>query len=66
MKANRFFYLYLIALFAAPIASYGPAAYSMLAKLEAATKKQCLTHDWPKDKHQVHIDWCHANMYRTK
>ena len=34
-------------------------------QLDKATAKQCLTHDWPADKHQVHMDWCADNNYPT-
>ena len=32
--------------------------------LNKATVKQCLTHDWPKDKDQIHRDWCIGNGYK--
>jgi hypothetical protein len=34
-------------------------------KLDQATAQQCRTHDWPADKHQVHMAWCAANGYQT-
>jgi hypothetical protein len=34
--------------------------------LEEATAQQCRTHDWPADKHQVHLAWCAANNYSTR
>ena len=33
--------------------------------LDKATAEQCKTHDWPADKHQVHINWCTDNNYPT-
>ena len=34
-------------------------------QLDKATAKQCLAHDWPAEKHQVHMTWCAANNYPT-
>ena len=34
--------------------------------LEQATAKQCITHSWPVDAHQIHMDWCADNGYATK
>ena len=34
-------------------------------QLDKATAHQCASHDWPKDAHQVHMDWCAANSYPT-
>ena len=36
-----------------------------IQSLEAATAKQCMTNDWPADKHQIHIDWCLDNGYKV-
>jgi hypothetical protein len=33
--------------------------------LDKATAKQCATHDWPQAAHQIHMDWCAANNYKT-
>jgi hypothetical protein len=33
--------------------------------LDKATAKQCATHDWPQVAHQIHMDWCAANNYKT-
>jgi hypothetical protein len=33
--------------------------------LDKATVKQCATHDWPQAAHQIHMDWCAANNYKT-
>jgi hypothetical protein len=32
--------------------------------LEEATKKQCITHDWPADKAVATSKWCVANGYK--
>ena len=34
-------------------------------QLDKATANQCANHDWPVDKHQVHMAWCAANGYQT-
>ena len=31
--------------------------------VEQETAKQCLAHDWPADKHDIHIAWCKHNKY---
>jgi hypothetical protein len=33
--------------------------------LNKATAQQCRTHDWPANKHQIHMDWCADNGYPT-
>ena len=33
--------------------------------LDKATAQQCATHDWPQAAHQIHMDWCAANNYKT-
>jgi hypothetical protein len=33
--------------------------------LDKATAHQCANHDWPKQVHDLHIDWCAANGYST-
>ena len=33
--------------------------------LEGATRKQCLNHDWPADKHAVHMEFCQSYSYPT-
>ena len=33
--------------------------------IETETRKQCLTHDWPADAHQIHVDFCHAYGYEV-
>ena len=37
-----------------------------IAYLEQATAEQCITHSWPVDAHQIHMDWCADNGYATK
>ena len=36
-----------------------------IAYLNQATAEQCITHSWPADAHQVHMDWCADNSYAT-
>jgi hypothetical protein len=38
----------------------GPVAGYFIDK---ATAEQCRTHDWPKEKDQIHRDWCITNGY---
>jgi hypothetical protein len=33
--------------------------------LDKATAEQCKTHAWPQAAHQIHMDWCAANNYKT-
>ncbi len=33
--------------------------------LEGATRKQCLNHDWPADKHAVHMEFCQSYGHPT-
>jgi hypothetical protein len=40
-------------------------APALIEQLDQATAEQCRTHDWPADKHQVHMDWCADNGYAT-
>jgi hypothetical protein len=34
-------------------------------QLDKATAQQCASHDWPKQAHDIHMDWCAANSYPT-
>jgi len=34
-------------------------------QLDAATAHQCKTHDWPADKHAIHMDFCSTYGYPT-
>jgi hypothetical protein len=34
-------------------------------QLDKATAQQCANHDWPKEAHDIHMDWCAANGYST-
>ena len=36
------------------------------ARLEQAVRQQCVTHDWPNEAHEAHIDWCSANGYAVE
>lgn len=31
--------------------------------VDKATETQCLTHDWPKEAHTTHLEWCVDNGY---
>ena len=37
-----------------------------VAYLNQATAEQCITHSWPAEAHQIHMDWCADNGYATK
>jgi len=41
------------------------AAVVLPTVLEAATRKQCLNHDWPAEKHAVHLEFCQSYGYST-
>ena len=41
------------------------ASQYTLHRLDEATKLQCQTHDWPKAAHQIHMNWCADNGYKT-
>jgi hypothetical protein len=34
-------------------------------QLDTATAHQCKTHDWPADKHAIHMDFCTTYGYPT-
>ena len=55
----------LIAFIVVPLFIQLASAVYVLPSLERAVVQQCNTHDWPADKHQVHMAWCAANGYRT-
>jgi hypothetical protein len=40
-------------------------AQATIYTLDKATAQQCANHDWPKDAHDIHMDWCAANSYPT-
>ena len=42
----------------------GVGSQLVIHQLDQATKKQCQTHDWPKEADQVHRDWCIGNGYK--
>ena len=33
--------------------------------LDRATAEQCRKHAWPEAAHQIHMDWCADNGYKT-
>ena len=39
--------------------------HSSIQAIDAATARQCATHDWPEDKHDIHIEWCLDNGYQV-
>lgn len=57
------------ALFAVAAFSFGTLAVNtaslVVATLEQSTAAQCLNHDWPDDKHDIHIEWCLDNGYQV-
>jgi hypothetical protein len=55
----------LAALIVIPLGIQLARAVHVLPSLERAVAQQCRTHDWPADKHQVHMDWCADNGYAT-
>ena len=59
-----------IALFALtaalPVTATLILVYKGVPALEEATRKQCITHDWPADKAVATSEWCVANGYPTK
>ena len=42
----------------------GFASYASIKALDAATARQCATHDWPKQLDQVHRDFCIGSGYQ--
>jgi hypothetical protein len=42
----------------------GVGSQVVVHKLEQATRKQCLQHDWPIHADQLHKDWCLDNGYK--
>jgi len=42
----------------------GIGSQVVVHKLEQATAKQCLQHDWPAHADQIHKDWCVDNGYK--
>ena len=55
----------LAALIVVPFGIQFARAVHVLPSLDRAVAQQCSTHDWPADKHQVHMDWCADNGYAT-
>ena len=41
------------------------AMSASIARLHEATATQCANHDWPTDKHDIHIEWCLDNGYEV-
>jgi len=41
------------------------AINATIPALEAATAKQCASHDWPVESHDIHIEWCVDNGYEV-
>jgi len=59
MTYQRFF------MFAVVAGLFAGAAQSFVSLLDGATAHQCLTHDWPVDKHDHHMDFCVSYGYPT-
>jgi hypothetical protein len=55
----RHFYTFTL-VFAAIYLALAPAA---IRRLEAATRQQCATQDWPVHQHQAHVDFCIMEGY---
>jgi len=57
------------ALLAVAAFSFGTLAVNttslVVSTLEQSTAAQCLNHDWPVDKHDIHIEWCLHNGYQV-
>ncbi len=41
----------------------GVGSQVILHIVDAATAKQCATHDWPKEADTIHKNWCITNGY---
>jgi len=44
----------------------GIGSNAMVHKLDQKVRQQCVTHDWPNEAHEAHIDWCSANGYAVE
>ena len=42
------------------------APFVIGAVIEGTTRKQCMNHDWPADKHAANIKFCETYGYPTK
>ena len=60
MTKNQFFILTIVIAIGAGIASQVG-----VHMLDQAAAKQCREHAWPKAAHQIHMDWCADNGYKT-
>ena len=40
----------------------GAAQSGLVHKLDAATKQQCLTEDWPAHQHEEHVAFCNTYL----
>ena len=59
LRYMRHFYTFTL-VFAAIYLALAPAA---IRRLEAATRQQCATQDWPVHQHQAHVDFCIMEGY---
>jgi hypothetical protein len=59
LRFMRYFYTVTL-VFAAIYLALAPTA---VKQLEAATKQQCATQDWPVHQHQAHINFCQSEGY---
>ena len=55
----------LAALIVIPLGIQLARAVHVLPGLERAVAHQCKTHDWPADKHDIHMDFCTTYGYPT-
>lgn len=37
--------------------------HSVVAHLDQATRHQCATHDWPVERHALHMEFCRTYGY---
>jgi hypothetical protein len=43
----------------------GTGGQAVIHFVDKATAHQCITHDWPKEHHTLHRNWCITNNYPT-
>jgi len=67
MTKNQFFILTIVTAIVTAIGAgiASQVGAHMLDQLDQATTKQCREHAWPKAAHQIHMDWCADNGYKT-
>lgn len=55
-----------LVIMAATLGAVVPVIKGVASALDAATADQCRTNSWPKEAHDIHIDWCVDNGYAIK